>query len=106
MTRANVPRLPIAIPITIPTSTASSATSSPTVSNNYAPFPRGLNITSSPTLRATLTMASPILRPLGRRRLGEDEDEKGIQGAGEAVNGLSLGCERQSFFSILVLIIS
>jgi len=51
-------------------------------------------------------MASPILRPLGRRRLGEGEDEKGIQGAGEAVNGLSLGCERQYFFSILVLIIS
>lgn len=91
ISRASGPRLPIALPITIPSSAASSATSSPTFSTNYPPLPRGLNISSSPTLRATLTMASPILRPLGsRRRLGDEGDERVIQGAGEAVNCLTL----------------
>ena len=89
MGRANGSRLPIAIPISIPQSTASSATSSPTISNSYPSFPRGINITSSPTLRATLSMPSPILRPLGRRR--EEEEQREIEGAGEAVNGLNLG---------------
>ncbi|KAJ3507179.1 hypothetical protein NLJ89_g6452 [Agrocybe chaxingu] len=70
-------------------STVSSATSSPTITSSYPAFPRGLSITSSPTLRATLSMASPILRPInGRRRIGEEEE---IEGAGEAVNGLTLG---------------
>ncbi|KAF9527744.1 hypothetical protein CPB83DRAFT_869791 [Crepidotus variabilis] len=91
ITRGASSRIPIALPITIPTSTASSCTNSPTIGNQYPPFPRGLNITSSPTLRPTLMMASPILRPLGRRRHGEGEDEREIQGAGEAVNGLTLG---------------
>lgn len=91
MSRSNGSRLPIAIPISIPQSTASSATSSPTISNSYPSFPRGINITSSPTLRATLTMPSPILRPLGRRR--EEEEQREIEGAGEAVSGLNLGCQ-------------
>jgi hypothetical protein len=89
MSRSNGPRLPIAIPISIPQSTASSTTSSPTISNSYPSFPRGISITSSPTLRATLSMPSPILRPLGRRR--EEEEQREIEGAGEAVNGLNLG---------------
>ncbi|CAA7265968.1 unnamed protein product [Cyclocybe aegerita] len=88
ITRSSGSRLPIAIPITIPASTVSSATSSPTITSSYPAFPRGLSITSSPTLRATLSMASPILRPIGRRRIGEEEE---IEGAGEAVNGLTLG---------------
>ncbi|KIM47807.1 hypothetical protein M413DRAFT_439486 [Hebeloma cylindrosporum] len=91
MSRANGSRLPIALPISIPQSTASSTTSSPTISNSYPSFPRGINITSSPTLRATLTMPSPILRPLGRKR--EEEEQREIEGAGEAVNGLNLGSD-------------
>ena len=35
-------------------------------------------------------VASPILRPLARRR-EEEEGEREIEGAGEAVNGLTLG---------------
>jgi len=35
-------------------------------------------------------VASPILRPLARRR-EEEEEEREIEGAGEAVNGLTLG---------------
>ncbi|KAF9056572.1 hypothetical protein BJ165DRAFT_1522473 [Panaeolus papilionaceus] len=87
ITRSSGSRLPIAIPISIPASTVSSAASSPTIGNSYPSFPRGISITSSPTLRP-LSMASPILRPLGRRR---DENEREIAGAGEAVNGLTLG---------------
>lgn len=90
MGRGSISRLPISIPISVPHSAVSSATSSPTISSNYPPFPRGISITSSPTLRATLSMPSPILRPLGRRR--EDEErEIEIEGAGEAVSGLTLG---------------
>lgn len=87
ITRSNGSRLPIAIPVTLPPSAASSAASSPTISSNY-PFPRGISITSSPTLRATISMPSPILRPLTRRR--EEEDEREIEGAGVAVNGLTI----------------
>lgn len=91
MSRGNVSRLPIAIPITMPASAVSSATSSPTITNSFPSYARGMAITASPTLRATLGMvASPILRPLARRR-EEEEKEKEIEGAGEAVNGLSLG---------------
>jgi hypothetical protein len=91
MSRGNVSRLPIAMPITIPASAVSSAASSPTVTNSFPSYGRGMAITASPTLRATLGMvASPILRPLARRR-EEEEKEKEIEGAGEAVNGLSLG---------------
>lgn len=91
MSRGNVSRLPIAIPITIPASAVSSAASSPTVTNGFPSYGRGMAITASPTLRATLGMvASPILRPLARRR-EEEEKEKEIEGAGEAVNGLTLG---------------
>jgi len=95
MSRSNGSRLPIAIPISIPQSTASSTTSSPTISNSYPSFPRGISITSSPTLRATLTMPSPILRPLGRRR--EEEEQREIEGAGEAVSGLNLGYQSALF---------
>ncbi|KAF8913061.1 hypothetical protein CPB84DRAFT_1760258 [Gymnopilus junonius] len=87
ISRSNGSRLPIAIPVTIPPSAASSATSSPTISSNFS-FPRGISITSSPTLRATISMPSPILRPLTRRR--DEEEEREIEGAGEAVNGLTI----------------
>ncbi|KAH9486554.1 hypothetical protein JR316_0000619 [Psilocybe cubensis] len=87
ISRGSNPRHPIAIPVA--TSTASSAASSPTISSAYPPYPRGINITSSPTLRATMTMPSPILRPLCRRR--DEEDEREIEGAGEAVGSLTIG---------------
>jgi len=40
-------------------------------------------------------MPSPILRPLGRRR--EEEEQREIEGAGEAVSGLNLGCQSAIF---------
>ncbi|KAE9400549.1 hypothetical protein BT96DRAFT_819019 [Gymnopus androsaceus JB14] len=86
----NTPRLPIAIPVAVPGSSVNSAASSPTISNSFSnQFPRPVSITSSPTLRASMGLASPILRPLVRG-IRRDGDEKEIEGAGEAVGGLSL----------------
>ncbi|KAJ7751253.1 hypothetical protein DFH07DRAFT_530862 [Mycena maculata] len=87
------PRLPISIPI-MPASAASSTTSSPTVGVGVGPaaflsMSRPGNGISSPTLRATMGLASPILRPIPRRR-GEGE-EREVEGAGEGVGGLTLG---------------
>ncbi|KAG5647541.1 hypothetical protein DXG03_008894 [Asterophora parasitica] len=84
-------RLPIAIPVNIP-SAVSSATSSPTISSSFpSSLSRPVSMTSSPTLRSSMILASPILRPVPRymSRRGE-EDEREIQGAGEAVGGLTL----------------
>jgi len=83
------PRLPISIPI-MSASAASSATSSPTVGTAaFLPMSRPVSGISSPTMRATLGLASPILRPIPRRR-GEGE-EREVEGAGEGVGGLTLG---------------
>ncbi|EAU92742.2 hypothetical protein CC1G_01787 [Coprinopsis cinerea okayama7 len=81
---------PISIPITIPSSTASSAASSPTIaSSSYTQYPRLASNTSSPTMRsAPMLLASPILRPIPRRR--QEGEEREVAGAGEAVNGLTL----------------
>ncbi|TFK77301.1 hypothetical protein BDN72DRAFT_37717 [Pluteus cervinus] len=87
------PRLPISIPITIPNSAVSSTTSSPTISGSYPSFSRPVSMTSSPTLRASMGLASPILRPVPRSGMSlrrNEGDEKEIEGAGEAVNGLTL----------------
>ncbi|KAK0233735.1 hypothetical protein IW262DRAFT_104594 [Armillaria fumosa] len=80
-------RIPIAIPISIPGSAVNSATSSPTISGSY---PRSMSITSSPTLRASMGLSSPIIRPVPRTRRFDGEDRE-VDGAGEAVGGLSLG---------------
>lgn len=80
-------RLPIAIPVPVPSSAMSSAASSPTMAGGQ--YSRPMNITSSPTLRASMGLASPILRPLMRARR-DDRDDREIDGAGEAVGGLSL----------------
>ncbi|KAJ7631191.1 hypothetical protein FB45DRAFT_917790 [Roridomyces roridus] len=82
------PRLPISIPIT---SAASSTTSSPTVGSaaSFLPMSRPVSGISSPTMRASMALASPILRPIPRRR-GEGE-EREVDGAGEGVGGLTLG---------------
>ncbi|KAJ3998568.1 hypothetical protein F5050DRAFT_1201171 [Lentinula boryana] len=84
------PRLPIAIPVAVPGSTTNSATSSPTFNGSFSSFARSVPVGSSPTLRASIGLASPILRPLARgiRREGE---EKEVDGAGEAVGSLSIG---------------
>ena len=78
------------LPITIPNSAVSSAASSPTIS--YAAsglsLSRPVSISSSPTLRASMG-ASPISRHIPRTRRGDGE-EKEIEGAGEAVGGLSI----------------
>ncbi|KAK0500609.1 hypothetical protein EDD18DRAFT_1348019 [Armillaria luteobubalina] len=80
-------RIPIAIPISIPGSAVNSTTSSPTISGSY---PRSMSITSSPTLRASMGLSSPIIRPVPRTRRFDGEDRE-VDGAGEAVGGLSLG---------------
>ncbi|KAJ3985241.1 hypothetical protein F5890DRAFT_1573032 [Lentinula detonsa] len=84
------PRLPIAIPVAVPGSSTNSATSSPTFPGSFSSFARSVPVGSSPTLRASIGLASPILRPLARgiRREGE---EKEVDGAGEAVGSLSIG---------------
>ncbi|KAL0951473.1 hypothetical protein HGRIS_008161 [Hohenbuehelia grisea] len=84
-------RLPIAIPMSIPGSAVSSAASSPTFAGNFStPFHRpSLSIASSPTLRASMVLASPILRPIPRHRRLDGEDKE-IEGAGEGVGGLTL----------------
>lgn len=50
-----------------------------------------MSLSSSPVLRPSLGLVSPILRPILRTRRGADGEEREIEGAGEAVNGLSLG---------------
>ncbi|KAJ6504385.1 hypothetical protein DFH09DRAFT_291620 [Mycena vulgaris] len=92
------PRLPIAIPI-MPASAASSTTSSPTVGVGVSPaaflsMSRPVNGISSPTMRASMGLASPILRPVPRSATGVrrgDGEEREIEGAGEGVGGLTLG---------------
>ncbi|TFK30846.1 hypothetical protein FA15DRAFT_35000 [Coprinopsis marcescibilis] len=85
----NNPRTyPISIPINIPSSTVSSAASSPTISNSFTQYPRLSSNTSSPTMRSTMLLASPILRPIPRRR--QEGEEREVAGAGEAVNSLTL----------------
>ncbi|XP_006454034.1 hypothetical protein AGABI2DRAFT_113795 [Agaricus bisporus var. bisporus H97] len=87
--RGSSSRLPIAVPINIPGSQVNSACSSPTISGSYPRFPPSVSaMSSSPTIRSTMALASPILRPIIRRREGEEKD---VEGAGEAVNGLTLG---------------
>ncbi|KAJ7161342.1 hypothetical protein C8R43DRAFT_330565 [Mycena crocata] len=92
------PRLPISIPI-MPASTASSTTSSPTIGVGvgnaaFLSMSRPVNGISSPTMRASMGLASPILRPVPRSaagvRRGEGE-EREIEGAGEGVGCLTLG---------------
>ncbi|KAG6866061.1 hypothetical protein C0991_009158 [Blastosporella zonata] len=86
-------RLPISIPINIPGSTVNSAASSPTISSSYpSSLSRPVSMTSSPTMRSTMILASPILRPVPRHSMSRrgEEDARDLQGAGEAVGGLTL----------------
>ncbi|KAL1749005.1 hypothetical protein HDZ31DRAFT_59889 [Schizophyllum fasciatum] len=53
-------------------------------------FVRPAGMTASPTLRASMGLASPILRPVVRSWLKEGEEPE-VEGAGEKVNGLTLG---------------
>ncbi|CAL1694146.1 unnamed protein product [Somion occarium] len=89
-------RVPLPLPISIPNGLNSGA-SSPIVSSsasgsglsNGRPLSLGsASAMSSPTLRAQIGLSSPILRPMIRaRREGEGKE---VEGAGEAVGGLSL----------------
>ncbi|KAL4069783.1 hypothetical protein V8B97DRAFT_1969225 [Scleroderma yunnanense] len=90
------PSLPI--PLAIPASNSGSAASSPTVtSHSFQNYPSSrqvgfgpMSVSSSPILRPTLGLASPILRPIPRNKRGMDGDERDIEGANEGVNGLTL----------------
>lgn len=86
-------QFPISIPITIPTSAVSSAASSPTIASSaYTQYPRFPSTTSSPTMRsAPMLLASPVIRPIiPRPRRHNDDEEREVEGAGKAVNDLSL----------------
>ena len=79
---------PIAIP-TAPSSGASSPIVPSSLGNGSRPVSwsaQGVGVLSSPTLRAQMGLASPVLRPMMRRR----EEGKEVDGAGEGVGGLSL----------------
>jgi hypothetical protein len=48
-----------------------------------------MSVSSSPTMRSSMGLASPVIRPVPRpRREGEERE---VEGAGEAVGGLTLG---------------
>ncbi|KAI0066424.1 hypothetical protein BV25DRAFT_1971221 [Artomyces pyxidatus] len=93
-----IPRGRAPVPVPVASSRDGSVTSSPTVSHNSSSmsfsrqnFGPG-SVASSPTLRASMSLASPIARPLRLNgRKGSDADEKEIDGAGDAVGGLTLG---------------
>jgi len=90
------PRL--SIPTAVPVSAVNSATSSPTISSSYPtsiPVARNgsighMSVSSSPTMRSSMGLASPVIRPVPRAKRGEGE-EREVEGAGEAVGGLTLG---------------
>ena len=90
------PSLPI--PLSIPVSSTNSALSSPTIAgypfSSYSnPRQVGIgpmSVSSSPILRPTLGLSSPILRPIPRHRRGLDGEERDVEGAGEGVNSLTL----------------
>lgn len=88
------PRLSMPIPIPIP-SGIHSGSSSPIVpgSSSYWSARQSFgsasaSVLSSPTLRAQIGLASPVLRPMTRSRR---EGEREIDGAEEGVGGLSIG---------------
>ncbi|KAH8099330.1 hypothetical protein BXZ70DRAFT_292655 [Cristinia sonorae] len=92
----NSSRVPMPVPITIPSGMNSGASSPVISSYNSSSFTGGRAMSigsasamSSPTLRAQIGLASPILRPMMRSRR-DTESGREIEGAGEAVNGLSL----------------
>ncbi|KAL1760953.1 hypothetical protein FB107DRAFT_245362 [Schizophyllum commune] len=63
---------------------------SPSSYSSGLSFARPVGMTASPTLRASMGLASPILRPVVRSWLKEGEEPE-VEGAGERVNGLTLG---------------
>ncbi|KAI0294980.1 hypothetical protein BC826DRAFT_909559 [Russula brevipes] len=73
-------RGPIPVPIT--SSATGSVSSSPISHGGTLPF-------ASPTMRASMNLASPITRPMRMSRRVDGEDRE-VDGTGEAVNGLSL----------------
>jgi len=93
---SGTPRL--SIPVAAPVSTVNSATSSPTVCTyptSSIPGARNgsigqMSVSSSPTMRSSMGLASPVIRPVPRPKRGEGE-EREVAGAGEAVGGLTLG---------------
>ncbi|EJD03672.1 uncharacterized protein FOMMEDRAFT_167014 [Fomitiporia mediterranea MF3/22] len=111
-----IPRSPVLKPRkSFSQSQTNSTTSSPTVSNSASGYFNGngnlyslplsgnghhrsgssSSVVSSPTVRASMILASPILRPVprlaaGLRRAAEDE-EKIVDGAGENLKELNIG---------------
>ncbi|KAK7463894.1 hypothetical protein VKT23_005829 [Stygiomarasmius scandens] len=93
VSRSN-PRLPIAIPVSVPGSSTNSATSSPTIGSYSTSIARPVPMSSSPTMRASMGLGSPILRPVPRtgiRLQGDHQSEdREIEGAGDGVGSLTL----------------
>ena len=77
---------PIAIPV-VQSPGASSPIVPSHLGNGSRPVSWGTqSVLSSPTLRAQIGLASPVLRPMMRRR----DEGKEVDGTGEAVGGLTL----------------
>lgn len=70
----------------MPGSGASSPVITPSGLSGTRPLSWQQGMLASPTLRAQMGLASPVLRPLMRRR----EEGREVDGAGDAVNGLTL----------------
>ncbi|KAJ3477249.1 hypothetical protein NLI96_g10593 [Meripilus lineatus] len=91
----NSSRVPMPLPIAIPNGLNSGASSpvfpsSGSMLTNSRPLSYGsASALSSPTLRAQIGLASPILRPMIRARRGDGEFKE-VDGAGDAVNSLTL----------------
>ncbi|KAH9937376.1 uncharacterized protein B0H18DRAFT_1113221 [Fomitopsis serialis] len=89
-TPSGAPRL--SMPIPIPVQGPSSATSSPIIGSSSSYYGRGpASALSSPTLRAQIGLGSPVLRPIIPRPRRHGDEEREVEGAGDGVNGLSLG---------------
>ncbi|KAL6307725.1 hypothetical protein BKA93DRAFT_727029 [Sparassis latifolia] len=89
------PRLSMPIPIPVPPSGLNSGASSPIIPSSGSYFSssfinRTSSAMSSPTLRAQIGLSSPVLRPIIRSRRIAGDEEREVDGAGHAVNGLTL----------------
>jgi hypothetical protein len=80
-----IPR-PRAVPVPLPGSLPGSVASSPTVAHRHT----GVGIAGSPTLRASVALASPIARPIRLSGRNFEEGLREVNGAGDGVSGLTL----------------
>ncbi|VDB86608.1 unnamed protein product [Peniophora sp. CBMAI 1063] len=84
---------PIYIPRPRPVPVPASLPSSPTVSHSHSSSIRlNSSVASSPTMRASMGLASPITRPIRLNSVSRTrpDEEREVNGAGDGVGGLTL----------------